>query len=90
MEKTSDVADYEKFLEDLPDDHPRWAVYDFHYEVEDGGKRNKLVFISWCARALVLHTRFLVTSCFLLGTPIRAISEKRWFSRAQKMHCEDL
>jgi len=46
VEKTSGSTNYEEFLKDLPDDHPRWAVYDFHYEVADG-KRNKLVFISW-------------------------------------------
>ncbi len=48
VEKKSESTDYEDFLKDLPEDHPRWAVYDFNFEVEDGGKRNKLVFISWC------------------------------------------
>lgn len=48
MEKESDNADYEEFLESLPEDAPRYAVYDVEYETDDGGRRNKLVFISWC------------------------------------------
>jgi len=48
VEKESDNADYEEFLESLPEDAPRYAVYDVEYETDDGGRRNKLVFISWC------------------------------------------
>ncbi|KZT51408.1 actin depolymerizing protein, partial [Calocera cornea HHB12733] len=25
----------------------KWAIYDFAFEVDDGGKRNKIVLISW-------------------------------------------
>lgn len=46
--KKSPDTDYETFLKDLPETEPRWAVYDFQYEAEGGGQRNKLVFISWC------------------------------------------
>ncbi|KAF9452930.1 hypothetical protein P691DRAFT_133180 [Macrolepiota fuliginosa MF-IS2] len=45
--KSSSSNDYEEFLADLPEDQCRWAIYDFEYEAEGGGKRNKLVFISW-------------------------------------------
>ncbi|TCD64516.1 hypothetical protein EIP91_004012 [Steccherinum ochraceum] len=37
---------YESFLKDLPEDECRWAVYDVDF-TKDGGKRNKLAFISW-------------------------------------------
>ncbi|KAH8825145.1 hypothetical protein DL96DRAFT_164872 [Flagelloscypha sp. PMI_526] len=47
VEKASTEGDYEKFLEELPEATPRWAVYDFEFEKEDGGKRNKLTFIAW-------------------------------------------
>ncbi|KAG8979734.1 cofilin, partial [Tulasnella sp. 427] len=45
--KTSTDKDYEAFLADLPPDEPRFAVYDFEFQKEGGGQRNKLVFYSW-------------------------------------------
>jgi len=45
VEKTSDAPDFETFVEDLPKDQCRWAVYDFEFEKD--GKRNKLSFVSW-------------------------------------------
>jgi len=47
VEKKSDSANYEEFLGDLPETECRWAVYDFEYEKEGAGKRNKLCFIAW-------------------------------------------
>ncbi|KAF5309604.1 hypothetical protein D9611_013982 [Ephemerocybe angulata] len=44
--KTS-TGTYEDFLGDLPEDEPRFAVFDFEFEKEDGGKRNKITFFSW-------------------------------------------
>ena len=41
-------ASYDDFLKELPADQCRWAVFDYEYETDDGGKRNKLVFFSWC------------------------------------------
>lgn len=53
VDKTSGAAaaastktTYEGFLEDLPKDRCRWAVYDFEFE-KDGILRNKLCFILW-------------------------------------------
>lgn len=38
---------YKVFLDDLTaGDACRWGVYDFEFDV-DGGRRNKLTFISW-------------------------------------------
>jgi len=47
VDQTSESSDYGDFIESLPEDEPRWAVYDFNYELEEGGARNKLVFVSW-------------------------------------------
>ncbi|KAK6521247.1 cofilin [Arthrobotrys conoides] len=48
VEKSSPETDYEKFLEELPENDCRWAVYDFGYKLSEGeGDRNKIVFISW-------------------------------------------
>ena len=46
IEVEIEKAKYEVFYKELPDDECRWAVYDFGYEVE-GGRRNKLIFLSW-------------------------------------------
>jgi Cofilin/tropomyosin-type actin-binding protein len=40
-------AKYEDFTALLPDDDGRYAIYDFEFETDDGGKRNKLVFVLW-------------------------------------------
>ncbi|KAF9483537.1 actin depolymerizing factor [Pholiota conissans] len=47
VEKTSDQKDYDDFISDLPETECRWAIYDFEFEKEGGGKRNKIIFISW-------------------------------------------
>jgi cofilin len=40
-------ATYSEFLKDLPDNDCRYAVFDFEFTADDGGQRNKIVFISW-------------------------------------------
>ncbi|KAG1314535.1 hypothetical protein G6F64_001391 [Rhizopus arrhizus] len=40
-------ATYDEFLASLPENEPRYAVYDFDYEKSEGGQRNKIVFYSW-------------------------------------------
>ncbi|KDQ62618.1 hypothetical protein JAAARDRAFT_54545 [Jaapia argillacea MUCL 33604] len=47
VEKTSNSHEYEDFLADLPEGDCRYAVYDYEYELEEGGKRNKLAFVAW-------------------------------------------
>lgn len=41
-------SDYSSFAESLPAGECLWAVYDFEFQTEEGGKRDKLVFFSWC------------------------------------------
>ncbi|KAI0004554.1 hypothetical protein BJV74DRAFT_726667, partial [Russula compacta] len=45
--KKSTVQDYDEFLADLPENECRWAVYDFEFEKEEGGRRNKIIFYHW-------------------------------------------
>jgi cofilin len=45
--KTSESSDYDDFLADLPEAECRWAVYDFQFQNEEGGLRNKIVFFHW-------------------------------------------
>ncbi|TFY52093.1 hypothetical protein EVJ58_g10203 [Rhodofomes roseus] len=47
VEKQSQSINYDDFLADLPENEPRWAVYDFEFEKEGAGKRNKITFFSW-------------------------------------------
>ncbi|KAI9058115.1 recombinant Actophorin [Trametes sanguinea] len=48
VEKKSPLTStYDDFLADLPEGECRWAVYDFDFEKEDGGKRSKIIFYSW-------------------------------------------
>lgn len=47
VEKTSDSQSYDDFIGELPETECRWAIYDFEFEKEEGGKRTKLCFFSW-------------------------------------------
>ena len=48
VEKTAPPdAKYDDFVADLPENECRWAVYDFDFEKDDGGKRTKITFFSW-------------------------------------------
>ncbi|MEU9804230.1 actin depolymerization factor/cofilin-like domain-containing protein [Streptomyces sp. NPDC051000] len=47
VEKVSSSPEYDDFIADLPETECRWAVYDFEFEKEGAGKRNKLTFVSW-------------------------------------------
>lgn len=47
IEKSADSGDYDEFINQLPDNEPRYAVYDFEYEKSGEGKRNKITFYSW-------------------------------------------
>mmetsp|Transcript_15088 Transcript_15088/g.2165 ORF Transcript_15088/g.2165 Transcript_15088/m.2165 type:complete len:94 (-) Transcript_15088:272-553(-) len=39
---------YAQFIEDLSPNEPRFCVFDYHYEFDDGRKTEKLVYIFWC------------------------------------------
>ncbi|KAI0357505.1 recombinant Actophorin [Trametes cingulata] len=45
--KSPPTSTYDDFLADLPEGECRWAVYDFDFEKDDGGKRSKITFYSW-------------------------------------------
>ncbi|ODQ76920.1 hypothetical protein BABINDRAFT_55433 [Babjeviella inositovora NRRL Y-12698] len=63
VEKTSDEQDYEKFLEDLPENDCRYAVYDFEYEIGGGeGKRSKIVFFTWSPDTAPVRAKMVYAS----------------------------
>lgn len=54
--KTSESPSWDEFVAELPEAECRWAVYDFEFEKEGAGKRNKLGFFSWCVPRVVVGT----------------------------------
>lgn len=47
VEKTVESGDYDSFIDALPTDECRYAVYDFEYNTGGEGKRNKILFYVW-------------------------------------------
>lgn len=62
VDKKSDSATYDDFINDLPETECRWAVYDFEFEKEDGGKRNKICFIAWSPDDAKIKQKMLFAS----------------------------
>lgn len=63
VEKTGAPGEaYEKFVAALPKDDCRYAVYDFEYEHEDGGKRSKILFVLWSPDTAKIKSKMLYTS----------------------------
>ena len=62
VEKTSKSADYDDFIADLPETECRWAVYDFEFEKEGAGKRNKLTFVSWAPDTAKIKQKMVFAS----------------------------
>ncbi|KAJ3714965.1 hypothetical protein EV361DRAFT_970575 [Lentinula raphanica] len=61
-EKTSESDKYDDFIADLPEDQCRYAVYDFHYQKEGAGQRNKVCFFLWNPDAATIKSRMLTAS----------------------------
>jgi cofilin len=40
-------SEYTNFVSSLPAKECRYAVYDFAFKAEDGGDRNKILFVLW-------------------------------------------
>ncbi|OLY84376.1 Cofilin [Smittium mucronatum] len=70
LDKVSSSTNYEEFVNALPTDDCRFAVYDFSYEVEGAGTRHKLCFYIWYfflyIASLSLFISFLFTLILIL------------------------
>ncbi|KAI7877482.1 hypothetical protein K492DRAFT_165987 [Lichtheimia hyalospora FSU 10163] len=62
VEKSAEQGDYEAFLENLPADEPRYAVYDFDYEKPGEGQRSKITFYSWIPDTAKVRQKMLYAS----------------------------
>lgn len=49
LEKAVENATYEEFVSSLPENEPRYALYDFEFEKPGEGQRSKIAFFSWYA-----------------------------------------
>lgn len=47
VKKLTNQEAYEEFLSHFAKDQCSYAVFDFEFEKEDGGIRNKLCFFTW-------------------------------------------
>ncbi|PVU99334.1 hypothetical protein BB559_000809 [Furculomyces boomerangus] len=62
IEKTSESKSYDDFVSALPPTDCRFAVYDFTYEMPDGGERQKLCFYSWSPDTAKVKPKMLYAS----------------------------
>ncbi|CAJ0548854.1 Ff.00g024670.m01.CDS01 [Fusarium sp. VM40] len=62
VEKSGTESDWDGFVAELPETECRWAIYDFSFEEEGGGKRNKIVFISWTPDSAKIKQKMIFTS----------------------------
>ncbi|KAI5479471.1 cofilin [Pseudohyphozyma bogoriensis] len=62
VEKTSSSADYDEFLNDLPAQSCRYAIYDFEYQKGSDGLRNKICFYAWSPDESKIKTKMLYAS----------------------------
>lgn len=63
VEETSTNEDYDAFLEKLPENECKYAVYDFEYELGGGeGKRSKIVFFTWSPDTAAIRSKMVYAS----------------------------
>ncbi|CAG85296.1 DEHA2B07722p [Debaryomyces hansenii CBS767] len=63
VEETSNNSDYDAFLEKLPENECKYAIYDFEYEIGGGeGKRSKIVFFTWSPDTAPIKSKMIYAS----------------------------
>ncbi|KAK4046713.1 cofilin [Microbotryomycetes sp. JL221] len=62
VEKKSNSASYDDFVNDLPAESCRYAVYDLEYEKGGEGKRNKICFYAWSPDEARIKTKMVYAS----------------------------
>jgi len=62
VEHTSCDANWDSFVEKLPENECRWAVYDFAFQKEGEGQRNKIVFVSWAPDSAPVRAKMIAAS----------------------------
>merc|ERR1712014_305306 len=64
LERTNaaNETEYDSFVAALPPNDCRYAVYDFGFTAEDGGARNKILFVLWCPDTAKIKSKMIYTS----------------------------
>ncbi|KAI8089676.1 uncharacterized protein BX664DRAFT_333627 [Halteromyces radiatus] len=62
VENSAETGTYDDFLQKLPADEPRYAVYDFDYEKPGEGQRSKITFYSWIPDTAKVRQKMLYAS----------------------------
>ena len=63
VDETSTETDYDAFLEKLPENECKYAIYDFEYEIGGGeGKRSKIVFFTWSPDTAPVRAKMVYAS----------------------------
>ncbi|CAY67861.1 Cofilin, promotes actin filament depolarization in a pH-dependent manner [Komagataella phaffii GS115] len=63
VDKISSDESYDAFLEALPEDDSRYAVYDFQYEISSTeGKRSKIIFFTWSPETASVRSKMIYAS----------------------------
>ncbi|KAF5210180.1 cofilin [Clavispora lusitaniae] len=63
VEETSSNEDYDAFLEKLPENECKYAIYDFEYDIGGGeGKRSKIVFFTWSPDTAPIRSKMVYAS----------------------------
>ena len=57
--KVPSPATWEQFVADLPKDDCRYAVYDYQFNTDSDGERNKLIFVLWTPETARIKTKML-------------------------------
>ncbi|QDZ25306.1 actin-depolymerizing factor [Chloropicon primus] len=55
-------AGFDEFTEALPENDPRYAVFDFEWETKDGCKKSKIVFVTWVPDTAKIRNKMLYAS----------------------------
>ncbi|KRX08349.1 hypothetical protein PPERSA_03343 [Pseudocohnilembus persalinus] len=64
VEKTGDrESTYDQFVKDLTPNEPRYCVFDYHFEFDDGRKSEKLVYIFWCPDTAKIQQKMISATC---------------------------
>ncbi|KAI8374724.1 uncharacterized protein BYT42DRAFT_577411 [Radiomyces spectabilis] len=62
IDKTAESASYDDLLNEVPENEPRYIVFDFEFEKSGEGMRNKIVFINWTPDSARIKSKMLYAS----------------------------
>ncbi|CAD6886776.1 unnamed protein product [Tilletia controversa] len=62
VDKTSTDPEWDNFVSNLPESECRWAVYDFTFQKEGEGQRNKILFVSWAPDTAPVKAKMIAAS----------------------------